>query len=606
MSSSHASSSKLPSYRRYSGSTPSSPTMIAEEYELSSPPASPRLNGQSPTKHSFPSVNQLTTSPTHSARPLGRPRGLSLHDLSNQSSAQLMDTLHLWNQPPPSLTRKDLPASLNFTVDETHHPADLNRQIHDPDGTHSGHTSGNTVAMLGLGNDDDTWDIARGMKSGWRRQLFLMMEEPTSSDMAFHIHWGVTALILISACLTVFSTLPGFHKNPLLARSLFGLDTTIVVLFTVEYLARLLAHSDNKHLFWSHFSSFFGIIDLLAIFPYYIEILVHADTSVLFRFSILRTFRLLRVFRAFRYSNTVVLTIEVMRIAIKLSQDALLALLFFILMVVIIFSTLVYFAERGTWDDVLQTFVDAEGDPTTFGNIPAAAWFVLVTITTVGYGEVTPRSALGKIIVVPLLMFGLLLIALPSFVLGRNFATVWDALRHAEQNTNQVIESVEDEDNDSPAHQSTAHSSTSHLTSLRQSRDLTPLPTTNKYSTIPTGASPRASLSRRPPRTVEARATAAGGGGGDGSSGGGSGSVGMQEGVNRLSNMKLARNQEALSGQIDSLREVVESQGRLIARLVSALESKEIGGSTISVGDDDRSGKRRENLLGSDEKRKNL
>jgi potassium voltage-gated channel Shal-related subfamily D protein 2 len=97
-----------------------------------------------------------------------------------------------------------------------------------------------------------------------------------------------------------------------------------------------------------------------------------------------------------------------MRISIKLSQDALLALAFFILMVslalpclcpfktltlstvlllqvVIIFSTLLYFAERGSWDSTLNAFVDADGDPTNFASIPAAAWFVLVTLSTVGY-----------------------------------------------------------------------------------------------------------------------------------------------------------------------------------------------------------------------------
>jgi hypothetical protein len=57
-------------------------------------------------------------------------------------------------------------------------------------------------------------------------------------------------------------------------------------------------------------------------------------------------------------------------------------------MVVIIFSTLIYFAERGTWDNSLMTFVDADGDPSNFGSIPAAAWFTIVTITTVSYSLV--------------------------------------------------------------------------------------------------------------------------------------------------------------------------------------------------------------------------
>lgn len=61
------------------------------------------------------------------------------------------------------------------------------------------------------------------------------------------------------------------------------------------------------------------------------------------------------------------------------SRHALLALSFFVLMALVVFSTLLYFAERGTWDDVLETFVDDEGVKSQFESIPAAAWFVLVS-----------------------------------------------------------------------------------------------------------------------------------------------------------------------------------------------------------------------------------
>ena len=127
-----------------------------------------------------------------------------------------------------------------------------------------------------------------------------------------------------------------------------------------------------------------------------------------------------------------------------------------------------YFAERGTWDEVLGIFINVDGDPSQFSvrfffplgvfflskkmilqSIPAAAWFVLVSeyfiiltrfpnyftndssplaITTVGYGEITPRSFLGRLITLPILVFGLLLITLPSFVLGREFSLVWEKM----------------------------------------------------------------------------------------------------------------------------------------------------------------------------------
>ncbi|THH28226.1 hypothetical protein EUX98_g5975 [Antrodiella citrinella] len=118
-----------------------------------------------------------------------------------------------------------------------------------------------------------------------------------------------------------------------------------------------------------------------------------------------------------------------MFLSFKRSQHALLALAFFVVMVLVVFSTLLYFAERGTWDETLGIFINSEGDPSQFASIPAAAWFVLVTITTVGYGEITPRSFLGRVVTLPLLVFGLLLIALPTFVLGREFSMVWDMMK---------------------------------------------------------------------------------------------------------------------------------------------------------------------------------
>jgi voltage-gated potassium channel Kch len=307
-------------------------------------------------------------------------------------------------------------------------------EVHFPDFGH----------MLGFNPiDEDHFAVAQGMRVSWKKKLYLLMEEPSSGREAFFVHVLVTGGILFryclrfreyfraedrSAVLTTLSTLPSFHTDPSHIRALFGLDTTIVVLFTIEYLARTLAHSDSWSMYYKWATSFFPLLDLIAILPYYIEVARQEDTSILFRFSILRTFRLLRVFRAFKYQNQMLLTIEVMYVAVQRSKDALVALSFFILLVLVFFATLIYFAERGTWDANLQAFIDADGDPSLFDSIPQTAWFALVTMSTVGYGDVVPRSSLGKLLTVPLLMFGLLLIALPSFVLGRNFAIVFDAM----------------------------------------------------------------------------------------------------------------------------------------------------------------------------------
>ncbi|KAG8810720.1 hypothetical protein FRC19_004352 [Serendipita sp. 401] len=268
-------------------------------------------------------------------------------------------------------------------------------------------------------------------RSSFRHALFLLMERPTSSTSAFTLHFTTNTIIVLSAILTILETLPSFHAVK--SSIWFGLETVIVALFTVEYIARSFAwgfgEGNGGWRRWSKWvTSFFALIDLFAILPYYVELLLQADTTAFFRFSILRVFRLLRVFRPFRYSSTILLTIEVMILATRRSQHALLALLFFIVMALVVFSTLLYFIERGTWDDTLETFVDSEGVKTQFDSIPMAAWFVLVTITTTGYGDIVPRTFFGRLMTVPLLLFGLLLVALPSFVLGREFAMVWEEM----------------------------------------------------------------------------------------------------------------------------------------------------------------------------------
>ncbi|KAL9711439.1 hypothetical protein Ac2012v2_005984 [Leucoagaricus gongylophorus] len=198
----------------------------------------------------------------------------------------------------------------------------------------------------------------------WKRSLFTLLERPTFSPSAFLIYAMTTALIVVSALITVLETVPAFHS--ISSRVWFGIETSLVALFTVEYLARCVAWS---HTWWSLLKwtfSFYGIIDLLSVMPYYIELLLQQDTSILFRFSILRMFRLLRVFRPFRYTHTILLTIEVMYLSVRRSQHALLAIAFFVVMIITVFSTLLYFAERGAWDETLQAFINSDGDPSQF------------------------------------------------------------------------------------------------------------------------------------------------------------------------------------------------------------------------------------------------
>ncbi|KAJ1498549.1 hypothetical protein HMI54_012583, partial [Coelomomyces lativittatus] len=165
---------------------------------------------------------------------------------------------------------------------------------------------------------------------------------------------------------------------------------------------------------WKFILSPLGILDLIAILPYYIESMVYASSlrdqahmSYVFRTTILKMFRLFRLFRVFKHSSLIQLSIEVLIIALKRSLDALSALFLFIVISLVVFSTLLYFAERGTWDPKRGAFL-IDDKPSQFDSIPSSLWFVMVTLTTVGYGDLVPKTFIGKLISFPAMLCGIL------------------------------------------------------------------------------------------------------------------------------------------------------------------------------------------------------
>ncbi|KAI8337035.1 hypothetical protein BC941DRAFT_396944 [Chlamydoabsidia padenii] len=266
------------------------------------------------------------------------------------------------------------------------------------------------------------------IKNRFKRSLYLLLEEPSSSHAAFWTNVVVSFLIVSSAVMTTIETIPAFRSAES-NKVWFHLESTMVALFTLEYILRLFAHSDSLQMLKKFVIAPISIIDFISIIPFYIEVIAQRDTTYEFRFTILRLFRLLRLFKTYKYSNAIIMTIEVMVVALRRSGDALSALFFFLVTCVVLFSTLLYFAERGTWDETLETFVDPGGNPSAFDSIPAAFWFVLVTITTTGYGDMVPTTFIGKLVTFPAMMFGVLLIALPSIIVGRNFTIVWESMR---------------------------------------------------------------------------------------------------------------------------------------------------------------------------------
>lgn len=280
---------------------------------------------------------------------------------------------------------------------------------------------------------------AQNITHKFKRKLYLLMEDPASSSAAFWVNVLISGLIVFSAIMTTIETIPAFRSAES-NKVWFKLETIMVSIFSLEYILRMIAHSDSLTMFRKFLLSPLSIIDFISIVPFYIELIAKRDTTYEFRYLILRLFRLLRLFKTYKYTNTIVMTIEVMVIAFRRSRDALYALFFFLITCVVLFSTLLYFAERGVWDEKLQTFVDPNGKPSSFDSIPATFFFVVVTITTTGYGDIVPATFIGKLVTFPAMVFGVLLIALPSIIMGRHFTIVWEAMRRWQRYNSDAVD----------------------------------------------------------------------------------------------------------------------------------------------------------------------
>jgi voltage-gated potassium channel len=173
-------------------------------------------------------------------------------------------------------------------------------------------------------------------------------------------------------------------------RALTGAEWGFTLLFTVEYIARLM--SVRRPL--AYVFSFYGIIDLLSVLPTYLA-LVWPESHLLIDVRILR---LLRVFRIFRLTEYMAEYMQLAR-ALAASRRKILVFLSFVLMVVLVMGTLMYVVE---------------GPENGFRNIPVAMYWAITTMTTVGFGDITPRTDIGRLIASVMMLLGWGVLAVPT------------------------------------------------------------------------------------------------------------------------------------------------------------------------------------------------
>jgi len=254
-----------------------------------------------------------------------------------------------------------------------------------------------------------------------RERMWRAFENPHTSTPALVFYYVTGFFIAVSVMANVVETVPCGEipgRNEVLACgdkykiSFFCLDTACVMIFTAEYFLRLFAAPDR----WKFMRSVMSVIDFVAIMPYYIGLTMSDDNEVSGAFVTLRVFRVFRIFKFSRHSQG----LRILGYTLQSCASELGFLVFSLAMAIIIFATIMFYCEK-----------NVEGS--TFYSIPAAFWYTIVTMTTLGYGDMVPNTMLGKIIGGVCSLSGVLVIALPVPVIVSNFSRIYHQNQRADK-----------------------------------------------------------------------------------------------------------------------------------------------------------------------------
>jgi voltage-gated potassium channel len=236
---------------------------------------------------------------------------------------------------------------------------------------------------------------AEHARAPWRDKWYVIIfQHDTPAGRLFDI--VLLTLIVLSVLSVIIESVPYIRDT--YGSHFDTLEWIFTGLFTIEYAARL---ATSRHP-GRYFRSFFGIVDLLAIAPIYLSVLFAVEHS----FTVVRSLRLLRVFRILKLTEYVG-EAAALRIALQASLRKITVFLLAVLMIVIIVGALMY---------------QIEGEANGFTSIPTAMYWAIVTVTTVGYGDISPKTVLGRIVASLLMTIGYGIIAVPTGIVTFEFA----------------------------------------------------------------------------------------------------------------------------------------------------------------------------------------
>ena len=271
------------------------------------------------------------------------------------------------------------------------------------------------------------------MTKSTRRQVYELIEVGIRTDpLSRAIDFGLIGLIALNVLAVVLESVPGIGDRYHAELNTFEIFSVIV--FTIEYLIRVWAAIEDKRSADQnpvtgrirYMLTPLALIDLAVIAPFYIGFLAGVDLRAF------RVFRLFRVFKLVRYSPTMSLLLEVL----KDEARAITASLFILGLLIVLAASLIFFAEHAAQPDV-------------FTSIPASMWWAVVTMTTVGYGDVVPVTVWGKVLGAVIGIIGIGMVALPAGFLAAGFGEALHRRRKKYENlVSQVLHDGEVSDHE--------------------------------------------------------------------------------------------------------------------------------------------------------------
>lgn len=233
-------------------------------------------------------------------------------------------------------------------------------------------------------------------QNNWKEKLHeIIYEADTPAGKLFDII--LLLLIITSIILVMLESVTSFANQHL--EFLDTAEWIITILFTIEYIARVIVvNQPKKYIF-----SFYGIVDFLSTIPKYLSFFILGSHSLI----ALRALRLMRVFRILKLARFVGESNNLMK-ALRASRAKIAVFVFFVLIICIILGAIMYIVESG--------------QDSGFTSIPRSVYWAIVTLTTVGYGDIAPATALGQFISSIIMIIGYGVIAIPTGIVSVEYA----------------------------------------------------------------------------------------------------------------------------------------------------------------------------------------